>query len=137
MSGGLAVVAAAALVTAGITAESGLAYVLVGATLSGLGLGCASVASTARGTSAVEKGKRGLASGLLNTAAQVGTALGLAALLAIAGAYTGALSGGSEPGVEALVAGYRLAFLVAAGVASLGVLAALGLIRRAEASGRP
>jgi hypothetical protein len=73
----------------------------------------------------------------MNTAAQVGTALGLAALLAIAGAYTGALSGGSEPGVEALVAGYRLAFLVAAGVASLGVLAALGLIRGAEASGRP
>jgi hypothetical protein len=137
MSGGLTAVAAAALVTAGITAESGLAYVLVGAALSGLGLGCASVASTARGTSAVEKGKRGLASGLLNTAAQVGTALGLAALLAIAGAYTGALSGGSEPGVEALVAGYRLAFLVAAGVASLGVLAALGPIRRAEASGRP
>ena len=129
--------AAAALVTAGITAESGLAYVLVGAALSGLGLGCASVASTARGTSAMEKGKRGLASGLLNTAAQVGTALGLAALLAIAGAYTGALSGGSEPKVEALVAGYRLAFLVAAGVASLGVLAALGLIRVAEASGRP
>jgi EmrB/QacA subfamily drug resistance transporter len=137
MSGGLTAVAAAALVTAGITAESGLAYVLVGAALSGLGLGCASVASTARGTSAVEEGKRGLASGLLNTAAQVGTALGLAALLAIAGAYTGALSGGSEPGVEALVAGYRLAFVVAAGVASLGVLAALGLIRRAEASGRP
>lgn len=116
----------------GITAKSSVAYVLAGAPLSGLGLGCTSVASTARGTSAVEKGKHGLASGLLNTAAQAETALGLAALLAIAGAYTGALSEGSEPGAEALVAGYRLAFLVAAGVASQGVLAALGLIRWAD-----
>src|ERR687890_664811 len=68
MSSGLAVVAASALVTTGITAEGGLAYVLAGAALSGLGLGCASVVSTARGTSAVKGGKRGLASGLMNTA---------------------------------------------------------------------
>jgi MFS family permease len=137
MSGGLIAVAVSALVTAGITAERGVAYVLTGAALSGLGLGCASVASTARGTSAVEEGKRGLASGLLNTAAQVGTALGLAALLTIAAAHTSALSGGSESGAKALVAGYRLAFFAATGVASLGVLAALGLMRRTEALDRP
>jgi predicted MFS family arabinose efflux permease len=52
MSLGLAVVAASALVATGITAERGVGYVLAGAALSGLGLGCASVASTARGTSA-------------------------------------------------------------------------------------
>ena len=52
MSLGLAVVAASALVTTGITAENGVAYVLAGAALSGLGLGCASVASSARGSSA-------------------------------------------------------------------------------------
>jgi EmrB/QacA subfamily drug resistance transporter len=135
MALGLAVVAASALVTAGITAEGGVGYVLVGAALSGLGLGCASVASTARGTSAVERGDRGLASGFMNTSAQVGTALGLAALISLASARTAALSGGAE--AEALVAGYRLAFLVAAGVASLGVVAALYFFRRAEASGQP
>lgn len=133
MAGGLAVVAAAALVTAGITAEGGVPYVLAGAALSGLGLGCASVASTARGTSAVEEGRRGLASGLMNTAAQVGTALGLAALLTLAAAsasaYAGASAGGGPPGAQALVAGYRLAFFAAAGVASLGVLAALCVVR--------
>ena len=134
MSLGLVVVAAAALVTAGITAESGVAYVLVGAALSGLGLGCASVASTARGTSAVEEGKRGLASGFMNTSAQMGTALGLAALTTLAAAHADTLSGGSELGADALVAGYRLAFLVAAGVASLGMVAALSLLRGAEAS---
>src|SRR5215216_2418996 len=132
MSLGLAVVAASALVTTGITAEGGVAYVLAGAALSGLGLGCASVASTARGTSAVEEGKRGLASGFMNTSAQVGTALGLAALLTLAATRSAALSDGAESAAEALVAGYRLAFLVAAGVASFGVVAALYFFRRAK-----
>lgn len=134
MSLGLAVVATAALVTTGITAEGGVAYVLVGAALSGLGLGCASVAATARGTSAVEEGKRGLASGFMNTSAQVGTALGLATLLTLAAAHTEALSGGTESGAEALVAGYRFAFFLAAGVASLGMAAAISLLRGAETS---
>ncbi len=132
MSSGLAVVAASALVTAGITAESGVGYVLAGAALSGLGLGCASVASTARGTSAVEEGKRGLASGFMNTSAQVGTALGLATLLTIAAAYTDDLSGDAASGAEAVVAGYRFAFFLAAGIASLGVVAALCLLQRAK-----
>jgi EmrB/QacA subfamily drug resistance transporter len=132
MSLGLAVVAVSALVTAGITAEGGVAYVLAGAALSGLGLGFASVASTARGTSAVERGKRGLASGFMNTSAQVGTALGLATFLTLAATRTAAFSDGAESAAEALVAGYRLAFLVAAGVASLGMAAALYLFRRAK-----
>jgi EmrB/QacA subfamily drug resistance transporter len=129
---GLAVVAASALVIMGITAESGVGYVLAGAALSGLGLGCASVASTARGTSAVEEEDRGLASGFMNTSAQVGTALGLAVLISLAAARTAALSDGTESGAEALVAGYRFAFLVAAGVASLGVVVALCFLRQAE-----
>jgi EmrB/QacA subfamily drug resistance transporter len=134
MSLGLAVVAVSALLTAGISAEGGVAYVLAGAALSGLGLGCASVASTARGISAVEEGKRGLASGFMNTSAQVGTALGLAALLTLAATRTAALSDGAESAAVALVAGYRLAFLVAAGVASLGVVAALYFFRQAKKS---
>ena len=133
MSLGLAIVTASALVTAGITAKSGVAYVLAGAALAGLGLGCASVASTARGTSAVEEEDRGLASGFMNTSAQVGTALGLAALTSLAAARTAALPGGSGSVAEAVVAGYRFAFLVAAGVASLGVAAALYFFRQAEA----
>jgi EmrB/QacA subfamily drug resistance transporter len=132
MSLGLAVIAVSALLTAGISAEGGVAYVLAGAALSGLGLGCASVASTARGTSAVDEGKRGLASGFMNTSAQVGTALGLAALLTLAATRTAALYDGAESAAEALVAGYRLAFLVAAGVASLGVVAALYFFRQAK-----
>jgi MFS family permease len=46
--------------------------------LMGLGLGCASVASTALGTAALPAGDQGVASGVLNAAAQVGSAVGLA-----------------------------------------------------------
>jgi hypothetical protein len=69
----------------------------------------------------------------MNTSAQVGTALGLASLLTLAATRTAALSGGALSGAEALVAGYRFAFLLAAGVASAGVVAALGLLRGAKA----
>lgn len=126
MAWGLTIVAVSALVTTGITAESGVGYVLVGAALSGLGLGCASVASTARGTSAVKEDERGLASGFMNTSAQVGTALGLAVLTTLAAAHTDTLSGGAE----ALVAGYRFAFLLASGIASFGVVTTLCLLHR-------
>ena len=128
MVSGLVAVASAMLISCGIWAEGGLPYLLAGIVLSGLGLGCAAVASTAAGVSSVTEDKRGLASGLLNAAAQIGTALGIAALVAVAAARTEAVSGGL--GAVALVAGYRLAFLVALGVALAGALGALCLIGR-------
>jgi hypothetical protein len=63
----------------------------------------------------------------------VGTALGLAILVTVAATHADTLSGSSEPGAEALVAGYRIAFFLAAGVASLGAVAALCLLRKAKA----
>ena len=51
----------------------------------------------------------GLASGLANTSQQVGGALGISVLAAVAAARTAAL-GGSGP--EALAGGFRLAFAV-------------------------
>jgi MFS family permease len=51
----------------------------------GLSLGSASVASTEAGTAAAGAAREGVASGLLNTAAQVGTALGVAVVVSVAG----------------------------------------------------
>jgi EmrB/QacA subfamily drug resistance transporter len=130
MTSGLLGICAATLITTGISSEGGLAYVVSGAALSGLALGCSAVASTTRGTSAVEEEVRGLASGLLNSSAQVGTALGLAVLFVIAVARTDVVAAGREPGAEALVAGYRWAFFVGAGIAALGAAAALRLLNR-------
>jgi EmrB/QacA subfamily drug resistance transporter len=132
---GLLGICAATLITAGISAEVGLAYVVSGAALSGFALGCSAVASTTRGISAVGAGERGLASGLLNSSAQVGTALGVAILFTIAAARTGALSG-VEPTSQALVEGYRLAFFVGAALAVAGALGALLLVREKRVAGK-
>lgn len=104
--------------------------------LMGAGLGWASVASTASGTSSVDAEKQGMASGLLNAAAQVGTALGLAVLVPLAAARSGAAaSAAGEASAVALVAGYRWAFAGAAGVAVVGAALALLLVRAPERKG--
>lgn len=135
MALGLLGISAAALLSTGISAGGGLGYVVSGAALSGLSLGCSAVASTARGASAVEEGQRGLASGLLNSSAQVGTVLGLAVLFTVAAVFTRAISGVGEPSPEDLVAGYRLAFFVGAGVAVAGAVAALIVIQKKKDGG--
>jgi MFS family permease len=79
----------------------------------GGGLGVASVASTAQGIAAAGDARAGVASGILNTAAQVGTAVGLAVLVSLAAARTDVLSTTSTQ-QEALVGGYRWAAAAAA-----------------------
>jgi MFS family permease len=67
------------------------------AAAAGLGIGLSSVAATGLGTD-VEPRWRGSASGIINTAAQVGTAVGVAALLLVAAATSGGpAAGGPEP----------------------------------------
>ena len=130
MALGLSGICGATLLITGISARGGLYYVLSSASLSGLALGCSAVASTTCGTSSVREEDRGLASGLLTSSAQVGTALGLAVLFAVVVARTDAVVAGGEPGGQALVAGYRWAFFVGAGIAALGAAATLWLVRR-------
>ena len=60
----------------------------------GAGIGLSSVAATRLGTS-VPAAMRGTASGIINTAAQLGTALGIAALLLVAALTTGIPEPGS------------------------------------------
>jgi MFS family permease len=74
MSGGLVAMTAGALV---LLARSPAAL-LPAFLLMGSGLGVAAVASTASGTAALDDSAQGIASGVLNAAAQIGTALGLA-----------------------------------------------------------
>src|SRR4029453_1287884 len=60
-----------------------IAGIVAGVVLAGTGLGMASVSGTAIGTD-VDEALSGTASGVLNTGAQLGTALGVAALLLVA-----------------------------------------------------
>ncbi len=118
---GLLAVAVGALSLIGISSDGGyLGHFLFGFVLMGTGLGLASVASTARGISAMKKGEQGLSSGLLNSAAQIGTALGLAVLIP--------LSVPADPSAEAVVEGFRWGFFGAAGIAAFGALIPLLLL---------
>jgi MFS family permease len=80
----------------------------------GGGIGLSSVAATGLGTD-VGAQWRGSASGIINTAAQLGTAVGIAILLLIAAATTGTPAAGTPPP--------RLAWAVAAATAAAGAAA--------------
>jgi MFS family permease len=109
---GLAVIAAA---DAALTVAAPHPWALSAcAATAGAGLGLSSVAATTLGTTVPEV-LRGTASGIINTAAQLGTALGIAALLLIADATTGA----PGPGTGAPV----IAWAAAAAIAAAGALA--------------
>jgi MFS family permease len=69
----------------------------------------------------------GLASGLVNTSAQVGGALGLAVLATSAATHTSSLTKAGRPLADALTGGYHVAFLIAAGLVGLAVAISLAL----------
>ncbi len=111
---GLAVIAVAVGTLAG-AARSAVA--LPGCVaLGGLGLGLAAVASTTLGTD-VATAWRSTASGIVNTAAQLGTAIGTAVLLLVADATTGTTGHGTAGPVVAWVAAAVLALAGAVGFA--------------------
>jgi len=95
--------------------------------VSAIGLGFAFVPVTIGAVSGVSPQDSGLASGLINTGQQVGGALGLAVLVAVANAVT---VNPRDPGE--LTEGFQAAFLTGAGIAVLGIIAALTLIRSAD-----
>jgi len=118
-----------------------LSNVLPGVLPLGLGLGLTFVPITLAGTSEVGGEDAGLASGLLNTAQQVGGSIGLAVLATLATSRTnnllhGAVTPGSIP--AARVSGFHVAFVAAAVI--LGVawtVAALQLRARRARDPKP
>jgi sugar phosphate permease len=95
--------------------------------LAAIGLGLAFVPLTIAAVSGIEDREQGLASGLINTSEQVGGALGLAILAAVA---NGIINGSRDPDV--LTEGFQAAFLVGAAFAALGLAATLLLMRSSD-----
>jgi EmrB/QacA subfamily drug resistance transporter len=101
--------------------------------LAAVGLGFAFVPVTIAAVAGVQERDAGLASGLINTAQQVGGALGLAVLATVANSRTNSLLASSHGNVKhALTLGFHSAFLTGAGFAVLGIVLGLLLIRRED-----
>ncbi|HET8980427.1 MAG TPA: MFS transporter [Solirubrobacteraceae bacterium] len=131
---GIAMAAAGLLVLTQLPVHGSYAgNLLVGLMPLALGLGITFVPITLLGTSGVAREDSGLASGLFNTAQQVGGSLGLAVLSTLAASQTArVLHGTSSAAVlAARVSGYHVAFLAAAIMLAAGaVLLMVGLRRR-------
>lgn len=105
------------------TRDAVLWYVIPLTAVMSFGLMPAFVTLTILATTGVEKKDHGLVSGILNTTGQLGGALGLAILVAVAAQGTLMAQGAGSMGKEALMTGYRFAL----GAGSLFVAAALFL----------
>ena len=123
---GLSVAAGGLLWFAQVSAGgSFMADILGPSIVTGFGLAFAFVAGTIAATSGVSGEQAGLASGLVNTSQQIGGALGLAVLIALATARTDAVDAAQA---MALTEGYQAGFLGGAALALLGVLLSVLLL---------
>ncbi|HEX8628691.1 MAG TPA: MFS transporter [Catenuloplanes sp.] len=106
-----------------------LVDVLPASLVAALGMALAFIPSLGTAISSARPEEGGLASGIVNTSYQVGSALGLAAMTALA-----ASAGASHLGdVTALTDGYSTAFLGAAAIAAAGALTAALTLRSSTA----
>src|SRR5580693_1751349 len=101
--------------------------IFIGLLLCGLGIGLAFVTATVAALAGISGHESGLASGLSNTALQIGTALGVAIVSTVAVSrsqdYLAAHKGASS--LLALTEGYQSAFVACAVLAGIGLAVAL------------
>jgi EmrB/QacA subfamily drug resistance transporter len=108
--------------------------VLPSMALLGLGAGLAFPSLMTLAMSGATPSDSGLASGLVNTSAQVGGALGLAVLATLATDRTEALRADGETAAAALNGGYHLAYLVGAVLVGVALAVALAVLRSPAAA---
>jgi EmrB/QacA subfamily drug resistance transporter len=107
--------------------------VLFPSILAGVGLGFSFVPVTIAAVAGTRPDEAGLASGLINTSQQVGGALGLAILAALANSRTAdVMAGGDHNRLTALTEGFQRAFLIGSGFALAGAILAALLISSSD-----
>ena len=110
--------------------RSFLVDVLPASLIAATGMSLAFIPSLGTAISAARPEEGGLAAGIVNTSYQVGSALGLALMTALATS-----KGADQLGdVTALTDGYSAAFVGAASIALVGALATTALIRALKAA---
>ena len=128
--GGLFVLAAGLALLSLVRANGSFVVdVLPASLVAAAGMALAFIPSLQTAISSARPEEGGLASGIVNTSYQVGSALGLAAMTALAAAH----GAGQLGNIGALTDGYSAAFLGAAGIAVAGALMAAVTLRRPKA----
>jgi EmrB/QacA subfamily drug resistance transporter len=110
---------------------------LPGFLLIAVGIGFSFVPISIAALAGVKQSEAGLASGLINTSQQIGGALGIAALSALATSVTDDRVGTGTALPVALTDGFQAAFIGATAVALVGILVALVVVRREDLVTQP
>ncbi|HEX2375549.1 MAG TPA: DHA2 family efflux MFS transporter permease subunit [Actinomycetota bacterium] len=129
---GLLLAAAALLALTGIAAATPYAQLWWKLSMLGAGLGLSISPATAAGVAAMPGTQAGVASAVISTSRQVGGALGVAVLGAVAAARYGGATPEAAP--SAFLAGVRAAYLVAAAALAVGAVAAWLFLRPRRAA---
>jgi EmrB/QacA subfamily drug resistance transporter len=101
---------------------SPIVYIMIPGLLTAAGIAMSIVPSTIAATQGAKEGQAGLASGLVNTSRQIGGGLGLAILVTLATQRSSHLIGTGQQVPQALTDGFRLAYLIGAGLAAAAAL---------------
>ena len=115
--------------------RSFITHVLPASLLAAVGMSLAYIPALMSAVSHARKEESGLASGIVNTSYQVGSALGLAILVAIASVQTLSDSSSGIGSIDALNNGFHLAFITAAIVAAIAATVAFVVIKNPNTSG--
>jgi Na+/melibiose symporter-like transporter len=91
----------------------------------GISGGMFTVPNTTNAMAVSNAGDSGVVSGVINVAQQMGAALGIAVLASVSSIRTGALTAAGDTHPAALVGGFQVGFVVAAGPLVVGVIAGL------------
>ncbi|HSI79845.1 MAG TPA: MFS transporter [Solirubrobacterales bacterium] len=126
---GIAIIGAAILLFARTPVDASyLIDILPPLALFGLGAGLAFPSLMMLAMSGATPSDSGLASGLVNTSAQVGGAIGLAVLATLSTSRTEELVGDGEPFAAALNSGYHLAYLIGAVLVAAALIVAFTVL---------
>jgi sugar phosphate permease len=106
--------------------------VLPASLLAAIGMALSYIPSTISSVSGAKPEETGLASGIVNTSYQIGSAIGLATMVAIAGATTKSLHNKGTDQIIALNNGFQSAFLSAGVIAIAGAIIALLFLKQAK-----
>lgn len=136
MVAGLGMLAVAMSLFATMPTGSGgfMTHVLPASLLAAGGMSLAYIPVLMSAVSHARQEESGLASGIVNTSYQIGSALGLAIMVAIASAQTLQSSDNGLDSVDALNSGFHVAFMAVAGVAAVAAIIAGLAIMKSEVS---